>query len=528
MKRFPGLKHLFESKLAVLLTTILITILLATGLFFLNKHFLVTLPVYGGELSIGEIGAPRFINPLLTQSQSDRDLTTLVFAGLFRKNGNNTEPLLAENVEITEDGKKYTIKIREDAIFHDGQPVTAHDVLWTINAIQDPLIKSPYQSLWDGVVFKEVDEKTVEIELSAPYSGFLEQLDIGIMPAHIWEQVPVDHIIFSEYNLSPIGSGPFIVTSITKDSAGIPVMVGLEAFRGFADGRPFIQNLQMLFFENNESLLQAYGDREIESFFTERQDIDEMILEDSVVSKHPTSKHIYLFLNQNLSPILRNADVRQAIDKIINNDDINGGEKLLQDQKWVKNQTTQIYEKEIDDEVTQLSFSIATTSFSDLDDLAVSIRNKLFQAGILARVQVFEPGSLKQEIIRERAFESLIFGQNIEHPADLFAFWHSSQKLDPGLNISLFENSRADKVLENIRESVDIEEMLNAEQDFFEILETENPAIHLQNIQLLHVLPGKIEGYAKDIILDNAEDRLANINSWFIETDDIWSFLRRR
>ena len=145
------------------------TVLLVSGfllLFEVNKNFLVEVPDYGGTLNEGVIGSPRFVNPVLASSDTDRDVTTLVHSGLLKINHEgNLIPDLAEKYEISENGLEYTVTLKDDVYFHDGVKVTADDVIFTIEKVQDPNIKSPRASNWEGIRAYKVDELTVVFEL---------------------------------------------------------------------------------------------------------------------------------------------------------------------------------------------------------------------------------------------------------------------------------------------------------------------------------------------------------------------------
>jgi peptide/nickel transport system substrate-binding protein len=123
-------------------------------------------PARGGELTEGIVGTPRFVNPLLAASDADRDLTMLVYSGLMRARPDNTlVPDLADHYEVSDDHLTYTFTIREDATFHDGTPVSAHDVVYTVTTAQNPLYKSVRRVDWDGVVAQEIDTHTVRFTL---------------------------------------------------------------------------------------------------------------------------------------------------------------------------------------------------------------------------------------------------------------------------------------------------------------------------------------------------------------------------
>jgi len=136
---------------------------------------MVAVPMEGGLISEGIIGTPRFINPVLALSEADNDLTTLIYSGLMRKKEDGTTvPDLAEKIEGSKDGLSYVFTLKDKIFFHDGSPITAGDVVFTINAIKDPIIKSPRKGSWDGISVEEIDEKTVKFTLKQSYASFLD------------------------------------------------------------------------------------------------------------------------------------------------------------------------------------------------------------------------------------------------------------------------------------------------------------------------------------------------------------------
>ena len=157
-----------------------------------NQYFIVEVPSSGGIYKEGIVGTPRFINPVLSISDADRDLTSLVYSGLMRQHTDDTLiPDLAETVEISEDGLSYFFKIRDDAVFHDGEPVTSEDIIFTILTTQNPIIKSPKRANWDGITIEKIDDKNLTFHLQQPYAPFLNNTTLGILPKHIWQGVGI-------------------------------------------------------------------------------------------------------------------------------------------------------------------------------------------------------------------------------------------------------------------------------------------------------------------------------------------------
>jgi len=177
---------------------LLICIASVSSLYALEQRLLVAVPAEGGRLTEGAIGSPRFVNPLLAISDSDRDLTTLAYAGLMKEDGTgNLVPELAESYTESADGKTYTFVLRNGAKFSDGSNVTADDIVFTVEKAQDPALKSPEYANWSGVAVRAVDSRTVEFTLAKPYAPFMENTTLGIMPEHLWKDVADEDFPFS-------------------------------------------------------------------------------------------------------------------------------------------------------------------------------------------------------------------------------------------------------------------------------------------------------------------------------------------
>src|SRR6185369_17927164 len=100
-------------------------------------------------------------------------------------------------------------------------------------------------------------------------------------------------------------------------------------------------------------------------------------------------------------------------------------------------------------DVRKLQFSISTGNAPELAKTAELIKDDLAAVGIKVDIKTFETGNLNQNVIRPRKYDALLFGEIINNESDLFAFWHSSQRKDPGLNVAMYTNAKVDKILED-------------------------------------------------------------------------------
>lgn len=255
----------FKEKFIV---TILLLVIAASfavwiGSFYFNSTR--EIPKIGGEYIEGVVGQPLYVNPLLSQtSEADLDLAQLVFSGLFKydKDGNVVNDL-AENYTISEDRREYTVTLKKGVFWHDGQVLDAKDVFFTFNVLQDPSYKSPLRQSLQGVEVSLVDDYTVLFKLKNPYTGFLENLTIGLLPKHIWENIAPEKFALAENNLHPVGSGPYAFSNFQKDSGGNILTLQLAANKNYYDSVPYISKLTFNFYPDDQQLIAAYNKKEI-------------------------------------------------------------------------------------------------------------------------------------------------------------------------------------------------------------------------------------------------------------------------
>lgn len=526
----------------------------------INDSVLVEIEAHGGSFTEGIVGSPRFINPVLALSDADRDLVSLVYSGLLKAlpSGELT-PDLAENYSVSDNGLVYEFTIKEDAVFHDGGNVTANDVIFTINKTLDPTLKSSQRANWDGVLIEKIDDRTVRFTLARPYAPFLQNTTLGILPEHIWNNVDSEQFPFSEKNIIPTGSGPYRVTEVKKDSSGIPEMYILKSFKKYSLNRPFIDKIILRFYQNEAELISAFNKGSIDSMNSISPESIAHIKPERI-ERTPLPRIFAVFFNQNTAQIFSNIEVRKALDVAIDKEEIvktvlagygtpidgpipprsnnhivtktspddapdiivkriEEAKDILLRNGWKFDEELSVWVSE-DDE--PLQFSVSTSNVPELKAVANILKSTWEEVGAKVDVKVFEAGNLNQNIIRPREYDALLFGEVIGRELDLFAFWHSSQRNDPGLNIALYANITADKLLEKGRTLLDINLRDKTYLEFEEEVKKDVPAIFLYSPDFIYILPKYIQGVSLGSVTTSG-DRFLNVHRWFIRTDKVWS-----
>lgn len=530
-------------------------------MFAANQEFSATTPTRGGSFTEGIIGTPRFVNPALALTRADQDITALVYSGLMKIGPNGTlENDIAESIDISEDGRVYSITVRSDIVFHDGTPLTARDVVFTLHLIQDQELKSPLRGNWTEVTVEEVGEYSLQITLKEAYAPFIENFTVGIMPAHIWSSIPIEQLPFSQLNTEPIGSGPFSVAATKRDASKLIQQYTLSAFRESGSTDPKIDTVYLNFYQNTDELFAAMIERQIDATaYLSPEQIDQ-VPESYELIEEPLPRIFGIFFNQNRSPALRDMAARKALAAALDRDALieitlhgygvpitapttfgvtelesasssasstptEAARTILEDGGWQQTESGQHWEKEIDGETITLGLTLRTSNTPLFQSLVDSVAAQWREIGVEVVTEQFEQTGLIQSVIRPREFEALLYGLDISRSYDLYPFWHSSQQDDPGLNISQYANVRVDELLESTRTEQSTPDRHEILAEASDIITAEQPAVFLFQPTLTYV-------FASDITVSGitqigrASDRLSNITDWHTESDSLWPLFR--
>ncbi len=510
-----------------------------TSLAIINDRFLVTVPVYGGSIKEGLVGTPRFINPVLALTDQDKDLVAVIFAGLTKKTvGGEVVLDLADSIQESEDGLRYVVKIKDDARFHDGKPVTSEDIAFTVDKVQNPIIKSPHKVEWEGVDVEITGTKELTFVLKKPFPLFMETLSLGIIPKHIWKNLNEDQFSLSDLNVRAIGAGPYMLQKVVTES-GIPTELQLEAFKHYTLGRPYLQTITISTYQNEKYLLKAFTDGDIQRVHgISPEKITTLSVATSSIKTSLLPRTFAVFFNPNKATPLADKNVRLALQMAIDKERIvrevfyGYGKTLNGPYPFDANQGTSEYNPEKARELlltnktikkasSTLEISLTTANTDEMKKVAELIKSDWQKIGVDASIKIYDVSDLNQNIIKDRDFQVLLFGAITQTPSDLYAFWHSSQRTYPGLNISNYVSKTLDQNLEILRESRDETEKLSAYDQVVKEFKEEIPGIFLFSPSLIYVTNDKNTSIIPEYSYD-ASSRFSFIEQWFRYTDKVW------
>ncbi len=323
-KQFFKLLNKTEKKVFSLLASLafISLITLTVTLFITNTEVMAD---HGGTLREGIVGQPRFINPLYLAGQdTDRDIVEVLFSGLMKydqKGGIVND--LTESYEIKDQGRIVELTLKPDLYWHDKEPLTADDVVFTINLVQEPQAQSPLRIKWMGIVVEKMASHQIRFRLPKKYAGFIENLTLKILPKHILDDIaPADLAweLMSQKRL--IGSGPFQFKKINQNKNGGIGEIILEKNNLYYGNKPFLNELHFVFYNSTKDLIKGARTGEIDSFalsdtkyFSEVENVF-----DYTQIKVP--RYFSLFFNLEQDNIFKEKNIREVLAYGINYDQI--------------------------------------------------------------------------------------------------------------------------------------------------------------------------------------------------------------
>ncbi len=515
-------KKWFFAALAVLILSLVAEAALAIG------ENGVMVPIRGGSYHEGFLGQPVALNPVISSNSIDQEISAIIFSPLSD---------LLSTREVSPDGRTYNLKLKENLKWDDGQPLTSDDVIFTIKIVQNPEVHSPFAKSWQGVAVERGSELQIKITLPLPYVFFENNINrLPIIPKHVFGAIPAENFRLSDYNLEPVGSGPYKFKSFTKRKNGFISQYRFIPNGNFVGEKPYIENFYFDFFQSSEELHQALKTHDINGFGSAipvRFDVSDV--RGIVEEKIPMSDYYAVFVNQNSNSLLGDKNIRVALSHAVDRKKILD-EALGRDGRAVSvpgfasmdsmpdqnsgydpekaRQLISDFKTKNKNERIEVTLSVPDVEF--LEKTADLLKSDWEAAGLdRVSVKVFNPNDSADATIKSRDYEMLLFGNVLENPRDLFPFWHSSQRLYPGFNLALYQNQKADNLLESVRQTNEDAKQKDALSQAQKIILGDAPAVFLFSLPYTYIHTNDLGGFRSDLIV-SPPDILKNVNAWYV------------
>lgn len=531
LSRFLKPREYLVVKIAFL---VLLVNLAYLGFVFARKH-IEFLPAAGGEYVEAVVGAPQTINPIYAANRNvDGDLSRLIFSSLFRYDSHGRlQEDLVESWELSEDGKEYTLRIRPGVRWHDGGALTAADVIFTLNLIQNPDYHSSLRPGLASVKAELMDEQTLKLLLPEPFTPFRELLTFGVLPRAHWEGVSPAAAVVSDLNLKPIGSGPLRFQSLVRNTAGAIKEYKLVPNEHYYGPKPYLKSVIFKFYPEYNEAVKALNDNQAMGMgylpFEQRANL----LAQNSLRLHELAQPqiVSIFFNQSKNKSLADKEVRQALARAIDKEavinQVFGGAyrradgPLLSDSEAYNPDLTS-YDYQPDEakgvlEGKEVALTLTIVSAGRNQEVAEMIRSFWESAGVKVEIRAVASEEAA-DIVKSRDFEAILYGQAVGGDPDIFAFWHSTQAGERGLNLANYNNADVDRLLSDARIVTDEADRLMKYRTIQEYITADLPAIFIYSPIYTYVQDKRLQGFAGEVLINRA-DRFYGIGNWYIKTD---------
>jgi peptide/nickel transport system substrate-binding protein len=526
----------------------------------------VSQPLAGGAYVEALIAPPQQLNPLVSDVARDAggaDIQALLFDGLMRIGPDGLpEEGLAESWEVSPDATVYTFTLRANVTWHDGAPLTADDVLFTLRAVQnrdfagDPAAGT----LWSGVRVEQVGERDIRCTLNAPFAPFLSRATFPILPAHVLKDLPPEQWATSSFSSKPIGTGPYQLAELNQEHAL------LTANSRYYDGPPFLDSIEFRFFRDAQAALAALTRGEIMGLgFASTSDLGQSNLPRNVVRHElPLDSYATLTFNLRDGPIA-DLELRRALARGLDKDALIrqalGGQAVRLDTPvfpgwWAADESVTWYPYDPQRAADSLSglgwtlggdgvrakggqsltLSLITDGATDRIATAQEIARQWGALGVKVDVQELDATELGKRL-EEHDFAIALHGwQRLGPDPDVYSLWHSSQAMR-GENYAGLSDDQIDELLDNARHDMDIPTRSASYAAFQERWVELAPSITLYQPLFVYATSRQLEGLgfntttpdenrteappadiASNHLLLGREDRFRNVIRWFIRS----------
>ena len=550
------MKQLRWQILVVLVTLGIVAVLLFSQQSPVTTGPILPQPEQGGVYTEGLVGSLGRLNPLLDWNNSaDRDVNRLLFSGLFRFDERGMPRTdLAESWGVTPDGTIYNITIRSNALWHDGTPVTSEDVIFTIEMMKSAgsLYPPDIKDLWGKIEVSRLDERTFKLTLPEPYVPFIDYLTFGVLPKHLLESVSAGQMANADFNINPVGSGPYKFDHLIVENGRITGVV-LTLSTNYYGSSPFIEQVVFRYYPSSAAAFDAYQQGDVLSVSQITPEMLSAALEEPNLSVYtsrlPQISFVLFNLNRPEVAFLQDPKVRRALMLGLNRPYIINtflqGQAVITDGpilpgSWAYYDGIEHFEYNPDEAISllkgegyvipaeggevrakdgnPLNFTMLHPDDVVHTHIAQTIRDEWAAIGVRVDLQAVPYDQLAADFLASRDYQAALIDLNLSRTPDPdpYPFWHQAEATG-GQNYSQWDNRPASEYLEQARVTADYTLRTRLYRNFQVVFAKELPALPLFAPVYSYGVDSQVQGVQVPSLYDPS-DRLATFTNWYLLT----------
>lgn len=549
--RFERLKPVRRFVIGWLLLIVLLIGSVLSQTVLLNNYFQTFRPIPGGVYREGVLGRFSNANPLFASGEVDSTVSKLLFSSLFIYDGNNhLVGDLAKSYSVDERGTTYTVELKPHLTWQDGKPLTAEDVAFTYQTIQNPDVQSPLLSSWQGITVSVKNSHSVQFKLPSVLASFPYTLTNGIVPKHLLGKTTPSDLRTADFNtIKPVGSGPFAWQALQVDGNDpnhLKSQIALVAFDAYHAGKPKLSQFIVRAYSDKTELVRDFKTNQLTAVEGLNQ-VPALLTDHSGVQQHNLllTAATMVFFKTTAGPLADTA-VRRALTAATNQVAIIKAlsyptnrvrEPLLQQQLgydpafvqlpfdtnvanstldaagWTRTDPEAVRTKD----GKPLSFTLTANATPEYRHVGDMLREQWRAVGADVKVE-YQDDTNFQGTLSSHSYDAVLYGISVGVDPDVFVYWDSSQadiRSPNRLNLSEYKNATADAALESGRTRLSPELRVIKYRPFLEAWQKDAPAVGLYQPRLLYLTRGNVFGF-EDHTVNTSTDRFYNVQNWQI------------
>lgn len=529
------LSHIANIRLLVLewaLSVIALIMLAITQAFWFSDSYSESVFSSGGTFTEATLGEVKSMNPLFATTSSEKVLSKLLFATISEIDYSGHYGMgLAQYIRPSEDGKIWTVKLKDNLKWSDNEPITNKDVIYTINLIKNPVVNSIYYANFSNVNVSENENGEIIFTLKSAFADFIAALDVPILPEHILGSTDPKNIVENDFSISPITSGSFTFNAVQTTNKSSESVYYLSSNKNYYENPTLLSGFAIHTYENKEDIIAAINSSNVTATAElSGDDISKISSRQFNQKNSSLNSGVFAFFNLKRE-YPKNRDFRFAVRQGMNIDNLRAAapettnldypliDKQIKisnypeipgyDQEAAKNKIAEISGGE------PIYINIATVNSGYLPDVAEKIKTELALIGIEANISIYEENQdFVNNVIAKRNYDILLYDIELGADPDVLPYYYSLQATSTGLNLSNYQNILVDDLLLGARDTLNKELRIKKYESFLQYWVNDVPAIAIYQPNLTYIYNRNARIFSNDVRLVKGMDRFSDITSW--------------
>ena len=534
---FGRIKHVNGIKLLILEWCLLVAalvLLAVTQAFWFANSYSEDVFSQGGNYIEATLGDVNSMNPLFATTNSEKVLSRLMFGTLVTVDYSGHSNIgLASKVSPSGDGKTWTVKLRDNLAWSDGEPITNDDVLYTAELIRNPRVTTVYDANLSNVKVSTNEDNEIVFTLPTAYADFMSALNFPIVPKHVLSESEPETLIESEFSTAPVTSGAFSFNALQTTSRTEEKVIYLSANPDYYKGGALLNSFAVHTYNSKDAVISALNSGTVTATAELTEAERDSVNKGQFLEKNSSiSSGAFIFFNTKNAAVKNTemrAAIRQGIDitklrelapdtvalsypllasqiKLANYPEIPG-----QEYEAAKAKIAELMGEE------QVTLNIATVNTGYLPAVTNELGEELKSLGFNVNISTYEENQdFITNIISTRAYDILVYEIELGADPDLLPYYHSSQASSGGLNLSNYRNALVDDLLLGARDTLDEELRVKKYETFLEYWVSDVPAIGLYQPNLTYYYNRNVRTFSDGSKLVTALDRFSDVTDWAV------------